>query len=64
MEERCRLALNVHSWREAVGAGTILQQLPASFDWFQKHLVLRPLLKTQQGHLVVLLKVRQELVQE
>lgn len=47
----------VHAWRESVGADTLLQQLPPHFDWFQKHLVLRPLLKTPQGHLVVLLKV-------
>lgn len=57
LEERSKLAGIIHAWRETVQADTILQQLPANFDWFQKHLVLRPLLKTQQGHMVVLLKV-------
>lgn len=59
MEERQKLATIIHNWRVDVGIDTILQQPPANFDWFQKHLVLRPLLKTQQGHMVVLLKVSQ-----
>lgn len=58
MEERSRLAGVIHAWRETVGADTLLQQLPAHFDWFQKHFVLRPLLKSEQGHVVMLLKVR------
>jgi hypothetical protein len=58
MEERSKLSGIIHAWRESIGADTILQREPAKFDWFHKHLVLRPLLKTQQGHVVVLLKVR------
>jgi hypothetical protein len=58
MEERSKLSGIIHAWRESVRADTILQREPAKFDWFRKHLVLRPLLKTQQGHMVVLLKVR------
>lgn len=57
MEERCRLAGIIHAWRQSVAADVILQRPPANFDWFQKHLMLRPLLTTPQGHVVVLLKV-------
>lgn len=57
MEERRKLAGTIHCWRDAVGGDTLLQQLPPSFDWFQKHFILRPLIKTEQGHVVVLLKV-------
>jgi hypothetical protein len=58
MEERMKLSCSIHAWRESLGVSRLLQQPPPHFDWFQQHLVLRPLLKTAKGHMVVLLKVR------
>lgn len=57
MEERSRLAGIIHAWRQSVAADVILQRPPPNFARFQKHLVLRPLLTTPQGHVVVLLKL-------
>lgn len=57
MEERMKLSCTIHAWRESLGVSKLLQQPPHHFDCFQQHLVLRPLLKTPKGQVVLLLKV-------
>jgi hypothetical protein len=58
MLERRKIASLVHTWRAKVQADTLLlAQRPVHFDWFAKQLVLRPLLLTPDGDMVVLLKV-------
>ncbi|KAF8061976.1 ODA7 [Scenedesmus sp. PABB004] len=57
LEERRKVAAIVHAWRLRYGRHAALDAPVPHFAWFQRHLHMRPLAVTPQGHVVLLVKM-------